>query len=409
MKKIPILIISLALLLFLAPLVFADEITGTLGGNGFVSGITGGVPNDPVASPASGHSASSAFSVSLTAADSTSIRYTTNGSSPSCPSTGTLYSGAITVNASQTIKAIACYGSTNSVPSNVVSFSYTISSNSGSHSSGGGGSYVVPCTSVNYGPWQTCNGSIQVRSVLSQSPSGCSLTTAQQLATTQSCTLTVAPIVAPVSTSTPSVPVITAPVSNVLTDIASEAIILNTWDKGQLLNHLGKTADSTQERAGLIQYRTILGLDKKLTADEKSTVNDFIVYGTRTTQRLGAGERAGAINSYYQAYGKLPDSEAEWSDALKIASGRWPSERSATAEAQAKLEFKKVYLRNAVMTNNIDENAIMVIAYGLLPLNRNLNSERVAIVTFRHVYGHNPVNALAWNIVRAIAYSGATR
>ena len=61
------------------------------------------------------------------------------------------------------------------------------------------------------------------------------------------------------------------------------------------------------------------------------------------------------------------------------------------------------------MTNNIDENAIMVIAYGLLPLNRNLNSERVAIVTFRHVYGHNPVNALAWNIVRAIAYSGATR
>jgi hypothetical protein len=51
----------------------------------------------------------------------------------------------------------------------------------------------------------------------------------------------------------------------------------------------------------------------------------------------------------------------------------------------------------------------MVIAYGLLPLQRNLNSEKVAIKTFTAVYRHAPVNALAWNIVRAIAYSGATR
>ena len=94
---------------------------------------------------------------------------------------------------------------------------------------------------------------------------------------------------------------------------------------------------------------------------------------------------------------------------IKIANGRWPSERNAAAEAQAKLEFKKVYARSAVMTNNIDENAIMIIAYGLLPLNRNLNSEKTAIKTFEWVYRHPPINALAWNVVRAIAYSGATR
>ena len=81
----------------------------------------------------------------------------------------------------------------------------------------------------------------------------------------------------------------------------------------------------------------------------------------------------------------------------------------AAAEKQAKLEFKKVYARNAVMTNNIDENAVMIIAYGLLPLHRNLASEATAIKTFKWVYGHAPVNALAWNIVRSIAYSGARR
>jgi hypothetical protein len=61
------------------------------------------------------------------------------------------------------------------------------------------------------------------------------------------------------------------------------------------------------------------------------------------------------------------------------------------------------------MANSADQNAVMVIAYGLLPAARNLASEAAATKTFRFYYGHAPVNALAWNIVRAIAYSGARR
>lgn len=199
------------------------------------------------------------------------------------------------------------------------------------------------------------------------------------------------------------------PNNAVLENIATESQIVSTNDTGTLLNHLGNTADNSLEQNGLTKYKKILGLDSTISETEKLTINDFIVYGTRSTQRLGAGERAAVINSYYEAYGKLPNTEAEWSDVLKIASGRWPSERSAEAEAQAKIQFKKVYARSAVMTNNIDENAIMVIAYGLLPLQRNLNSEKVAIKTFKWIYGHAPASALAWNIVRAIAYSGASR
>ena len=73
------------------------------------------------------------------------------------------------------------------------------------------------------------------------------------------------------------------------------------------------------------------------------------------------------------------------------------------------LEFKKVYLRSANMDNPNDNAAVSVIAYGLRPSNRNLNSEKTAIKSFKYVYGHNPVSSLAWDIVRAIAYSGATR
>jgi len=197
--------------------------------------------------------------------------------------------------------------------------------------------------------------------------------------------------------------------ADVLTKIASETQILSADNREILLAYLGSGVDIAAEKASLIKYAAILNLDSKINAVEKTTINNFIVYGTPSTKRLGAGERAGVINSYFQAYGKLPNSEAEWSDVLKIASGRWPTERNAQAKFLAKFEFKNVYLRAANFQNNIDENAIMVIAYGLLPLNRNLNSEKAAIKTFVYVYGHQPVKALAWNVVRAIAYSGAKR
>jgi hypothetical protein len=281
--------------------------------------------------------------------------------------------------------------------------------NSGGGGGGGGGgsSYSPPCSSVTFGTWQTaCFSGLNYRNVLSQSPSGCVLTTAQQNDQQRACPTgtvpgeTIPPVVPPVTPTTGG---------TVLENIASEAVIMGSNNTDTLLTHLGGTANLAGEQASLIKYKTILGLDSKISAGEKSTINDFIFYGTNSTQRLGAGERAAVINSYFQAYGKLPNSEAEWSDVLKIASGRWPTERSAKAEAQAKAEFLKVYRRNANMSNNIDENAIMVIAYGLLPLSRNLNSEKVAINTFRYVYGHAPVSALAWNVVRAIAYSGAKR
>lgn len=169
------------------------------------------------------------------------------------------------------------------------------------------------------------------------------------------------------------------------------------------------TRSTASETASYTKYVAPLVKNFSLTTAQSNTLNYFIWYGTPGTAKLGAGERAGVVSSYWQAYKKLPRTEAEWSDVLKIASGRWPSETSATAESQAKVEFKKVYGRNAVMTNAHDSNAITIIAYGLRPTTRNTGSEAAAIKSFRYVYAHDPVNPLAWNIVRAIAYSGASR
>ncbi|MEI6835540.1 MAG: chitobiase/beta-hexosaminidase C-terminal domain-containing protein [Candidatus Falkowbacteria bacterium] len=358
---------------------------------------------EPAASPAAGTYTSSQ-SVSLSASGASSIRYTTDGSTPSCTS-GIVYSSDIYITSSQTIRAISCYldnGSTSA--SNVISHTYTINISSGG---GGGGGSVTYCNAVTFDNWQSaCAGGFQFRNVLTQTPNNCTLTTDQQLARQRTCTVTTAPVTSPEISGATST---TVSSGNLLNNILDEAQILDTKKIEVLLNHLGGVANPAIEQGGLSKYKVILGLDKALNNEEKLTVNNFIVYGTLSTKRLGAGERAGVINSYYQAYNKMPNTEAEWSDVLKIASGRWPSERSAAAEAQAKVEFKRVYARSAVMTSNIDENAIMVIAYGLLPLERNLISEKTAIKTFKWVYGHAPVSALSWNVVRAIAYSGAAR
>jgi hypothetical protein len=88
----------------------------------------------PTASPLGG-TYTSAQSVTLTAAGSSSIRYTTDGTNPTC-SAGTVYSNAISISLSQTIKAIACYGENSS---DVASFAYTININTGGGGGGGGG------------------------------------------------------------------------------------------------------------------------------------------------------------------------------------------------------------------------------------------------------------------------------
>ncbi len=96
-------------------------------------------------------------------------------------------------------------------------------------------------------------------------------------------------------------------------------------------------------------------------------------------------------------------------DIIKIANGRWPGQKNEKTETNAKAAFRKIYLREPDKNNTHDNNAIAVISYGLRPTNRNLNSEKQAIKTFKFIYGYAPKSATAWDVVRAIAYSGAKR
>ena len=88
------------------------------------------------------------------------------------------------------------------------------------------------------------------------------------------------------------------------------------------------------------------GLSQTISSAVEAAIKNFITYGVDdNTKRLGEGERAAVMYSYKDAFGKLPETEDELEDAIKIANGRWPGIMNNKAEARAKAQFEKIYLR----------------------------------------------------------------
>ncbi len=147
-----------------------------------------------------------------------------------------------------------------------------------------------------------------------------------------------------------------------------------------------------------------------LTNQDKGAISYFIDSGTPTTILLGEGERAGVLNSYLSVFDKLPTNTLEWQDVIKIANGRWPNQRDKESEEKAAdIYFSAIYKREPNMDNPKDNAAVTVIAYGLRPADRNIESEKNAIKIYRSIFNKKPVEASDWDLVRAIAYSGAVR
>ncbi len=194
-----------------------------------------------------------------------------------------------------------------------------------------------------------------------------------------------------------------------LGQMTADAETVASADVSKVIAKMGITRDlASESKYNQEVVAKITGSGAASAAIKNSLVN-FVTYGTPATKTLGAGERGGVVNSFQAAFGKLPATQSDWNDVIKIANGRWPSQKSEQAESKAKINFEKVYLHEANMSNARDNAAITVMAYGLRPAKRNLGSEKAAIKSFKAIYGYNPLKATAWDVVRAIAYSGATR
>ncbi|MBI2051037.1 MAG: hypothetical protein HYT31_04535 [Parcubacteria group bacterium] len=151
-----------------------------------------------------------------------------------------------------------------------------------------------------------------------------------------------------------------------------------------LLDYLGRARDLFLEQSVSAKYGAKLGLTPAMT--------NFIAYGTKSTQILGVGERAGVLYSFREAFGRLPQSATDWNDVVKISTNQPPSQRSVQAEQRAK------------DAGADDVQSVMMIAYGLRPVIRSLELEQQGIVNFIEAYGRLPSSTLDWNILRSIVY-----
>ncbi len=291
--------------------------------------------------------------------------------------------------------------------------------------SGGGSSITAYCTTVSYYDWQeSCVNGIQYRNIMSALPLNCVLTDEQESLRQRSCqeeqssdsTLNQDSVKEnnfDNNKAADTQTVLKVSEMNILDKIAvilTEAKDIFKANVNGLLGKLGLKRELAKEKTNVKRYAHKLLKDvKDFTKDNEYALINFITYGTKTTRHLGEGERAGVLNSYKAVFGKLPKTEEDWQDAIKIANGRWPSKKNLAAEKKAEDSFVKIYKRKPNRANAHDDAAIVIISYGLRPSARNLQSEKTAIRIFKDIYGYYPKTANAWDIVRAIAYSGATR
>lgn len=200
---------------------------------------------------------------------------------------------------------------------------------------------------------------------------------------------------------------------NEITVINDNAKLLAENKMDEILAQLNELRNLVKEQQVEIKYlKSLTGDLSRLVDSMETAIKDFVAYGVDSnTKALGEGERAAVIYSYKSAYGELPTTEANLADVIKIANGRWPSEKSIAQEDKAKVEFQKIYGRLPNLNNVNDNAAVTVMTYGLRQKaeNRKLASEQKGMVIFKKIYGHNPSSTAEWNILQAITYSGAKR
>jgi len=145
------------------------------------------------------------------------------------------------------------------------------------------------------------------------------------------------------------------------------------------------------------------------------TATIYVYEGTNSSRAIGFGERMTVIKSFYFAFDRFPETELDWQDIIKISAGRWPSQRSFEKENEMKQVFEKIYLRQPDMNNAYDNAMITVATYGLRPQEINYEKQRIAwshygdTMSGLNLFLNKWEYQKMWDIIRGIAYSGASR
>lgn len=406
-------------------------------------------PETLFANPAAG-SYTGTQSVSLSSSGSSSIRYTIDGSVPSC-TVGAPYEGSISLSSSKTIKAIGCDTPGNTSPLGTFVFTITSSSSgsSGGGSSGGGVSISVPSTPtvspsagtytgtqiISFLSW----GSTSIRYTLDGSTPTCTSGSLYTGAISLSATKTVNVrgcnaaggssvssflfTIKPAATSGTSAPVLSpqpgtvlpkTPVTNtnntvqtpVVANKTSVVFILDPAQYEKLLSTFGLKSDGVNFE----KNKEFIRADAKtfgviMTADQEKAISNFVTYGASTeTIKLGAGERRALIRDYFETVGRA---DVVWDDVQRLTIGQKPVKRNLAKEqaqvTQALRLFQKMVGHAPNFQNASEDLAWNTLMYRIR-FTRDLKKEQQGILQFQALFARAPKSPADWAAVRALGY-----
>jgi len=148
-------------------------------------------------------------------------------------------------------------------------------------------------------------------------------------------------------------------------------------------------------------------MSKQLTNEAISAeVVNFIAYASPAMDvKYNANERKVILQDFQSIYNKLPTTEKDWSNVVKISEGETPT-RVISAEVKALKEFNKIFRRQVNFQKASEEKFIHQLAYRVRMESRNLYKEGLALAKYIKIYRKVPKDNFTWAIVRSLAYSG---
>lgn len=186
--------------------------------------------------------------------------------------------------------------------------------------SGGAGSSGSACLTVVYDEWQNvCANGFQYRNVKYQGPEGCLLTAAQESQRKRTCG---AAATTTAATAEPLTQKAAEAVKQAVVKVNLYLAEAKRLIKNNITTYLkGLKLKVSAAKVNLYTRLYLNGLVKNvkgLNDKNKTTLIRFITYGTDSTKKLSAKQRANVLGTYKKVTGKLPITEKEWSDAISL-------------------------------------------------------------------------------------------
>ncbi len=102
--------------------------------------------------------------------------------------------------------------------------------------------------------------------------------------------------------------------------LSEQKIIMQSGDNLQIIiDSAGALKNQKAQVAAMKKYTTnLVNFDKKITTAQKYSINNYIVYGTKSTKKFTQDRRYQSVKKFKLSFGKLPKTENDWKEVLKF-------------------------------------------------------------------------------------------